>query len=156
MQYSLMNLMDMANLYAKRMSGCTKVSVGSVIVNGARDRIISFGANRAIPDLCKYRGCLRVEKYGNNDKTHRSPADCRAIHSEVDAIACAGCDLHGATILVTRYPCEACARAIVASGIREVVYGRDQKISEDTEQIFSDAGIRVTWLKAWTAPDAKN
>lgn len=148
------NLLDIANIYARVMSGCTKVKVGAVIVK--HGRTVSFGANRAVPDLCKTRGCLRVEKYGDNDKTHRSPADCRAIHSEVDAICNAREDLKGATIFVTRYPCEACARAIVSAGISRVIYGRQQSISEETAHIFEDAGVDVVWNKDWDAPDVRN
>lgn len=153
---SWVTLLNIADTYARHMSGCTKVHVGSIITNRERTRVISLGANRSIPDLCKCRGCLRVEKYGNNDKTHRGPDDCRAIHSEVDAICSAGCDLSGATIAVTRYPCEACARAIVTAGIREVVYGRKQSISRETSRIFEDAGVCVVWCKDWDAEDATN
>lgn len=134
--------LEMASNYAKVNSGCTKVSVGSCIVKN--DSIVSMGANRTIPNLCKLRGCLRIEKYGDNFKSHRNPEDCRAIHSEVDAIgkACRnGISLDGATIFITRYPCEACARLIVTSGIKKVIYGRDQKISELTRKIFEDACV---------------
>lgn len=132
----------MAGQYAKQMSGCTKVAVGSCLV---KDGItLTMGANRAMPDLCKCRGCLRIEKYGSNSKSHRNPEDCRAIHSEVDAIGKAaklGLYLGGATIYVTRYPCEACARLIITAGIKRVVYGRNQKVSEMTRQMFESAGV---------------
>lgn len=134
--------LEMARNYAKINSGCTKVRVGSCIVkNGS---IVSMGANRTMPNLCTMRGCLRVELYGDNSKLHRNPEDCRAIHSEVDAIgkACRnGISLDGATIFVTRYPCEACARLIVTSGIKKVVYGRNQKVSELTRKIFENASV---------------
>lgn len=137
--------LSLAGQYAKKMSGCTKVSVGSCIVkNGA---VVALGANRAIPDLCKVRGCLRIEKYGDNAKTHRNPEDCRAIHSEVDAIGKAarnGISLEGATIYITRYPCEACARLIIAAGIKEVVFGRNQPISEQTIAMFDSYGVKYT------------
>jgi dCMP deaminase len=117
--------------------------VGSTIV-GQNGKLISLGANRALPNLCKgNRGCLRVEKYGENSKLHRNPEDCRAIHSEIDAISQANCDLTDATIYVTRYPCEACARAIVAAGILTVVYGRETSISEETQHIFDSAEVEV-------------
>lgn len=131
-----------AGEYAKNHTGCTKVSVGSCI-HTLTGHVI-FGANRVIGDLCNKNGCLRIAKYGDNAKTHRNPDDCLAIHSEIDAISKAareGIDLEGATIFVTRYPCEACARAIAMSGIKKVVYGRNQKISEMTKQIFEDCGI---------------
>lgn len=148
--------LDLANAYANKMSGCRKVSVGSVIVDSVKQKILGVGANRSIPDLCKCRGCLREEKYGNNDKTHRNPGDCRAIHSEVDAICRSSGDLHGATIFITRYPCEGCARAIVAAGISDVVYGRQQKISEETARIFEEGHVDVTWEKGWDVPDVRN
>ena len=134
--------LKLAGEYAKAESGCTKVSVGSCIVkNGS---VVSLGANRTIPNLCRTRGCLRVELYGTNSKLHRNPEDCRAIHSEVDAIGKAarnGISLDGSTIYVTRYPCEACARLIITSGIKKVVYGRNQKISDLTRQMFESAKV---------------
>lgn len=148
--------LDIADLYAKAMTGCKKVHVGSIIMSDDHRTILGIGANRAFPELCKCRECLRVEKYGDNDKTHRGPADCRALHSEVDAICNSISSVKGATIFVTRYPCEACARAIVAAGIREVVYGRQQKITEETQRIFDDAGVSVVWFKEWSAPDVEN
>lgn len=130
--------------YAKISSGCVKVQVGSVI---ARDgNIISLGANRAIPDLCKFKGCLRVEKYGDDSKLHRNPEDCRAIHSEIDALcnletSAAGCSIH-----VTRYPCEGCAKAIVAAGIKEVYYAGDAEISDQTRSIFEAYNVSYTHI----------
>ena len=154
-QMSANKYLDMAQTYAEARSGCLKVAVGSCITD-EHGRILSFGANAAIPNLCKFQGCLRIEKYGNNDKTHRGPADCRAIHSEIDAIAHLERSARGGRIYVTRYPCEACARAIVAAGITEVYYGRKQDISEETEQIFAYNGVKVVRKSGWDAPDVMN
>lgn len=150
-----MSLLQFAGGYAKTHSGCTKVAVGSCIVS-KRGKILALGANKAIPNLCKTQGCLRIVKYGDNAKTHRNPDDCRAIHSEIDAICTAakfGVMVSGATIFVTRYPCEACARAIVAAGIAKVVYGRDQDISEMTKQIFDDAGVEYVKFSEYQEDD---
>lgn len=50
----------------------------------------------------------------------------RAIHAEMAAILSVARDkrhsLDGATMVVTTYPCHNCARHIVASGVREVIY----------------------------------
>lgn len=146
--------LSLAGQYAKHMTGCTKVAVGSCIVKN--NSIVALGANRAIPDLCKTRGCLRVELYGENSKIHRNPEDCRAIHSEVDAIGQAaknGIALDGATIYVTRYPCEACARLIITSGIKQVVYGRSQLISEQTRRMFEEAGVNCYNYKQYQEDD---
>ena len=134
--------LKMAGDYAKKKTGCTKVSVGSCIVT--RGGAVVLGANRVVKDRCKNEGCFRIAKYGDNAKTHRNPDDCLAIHSEIDAICNAafeGLSLEGATIFVTRYPCEACARAIIRAGIKNVIYGRNQEISPMTKQMFDDEGI---------------
>lgn len=49
----------------------------------------------------------------------------RAVHAEMSAItdaASRGVGIHGSTMYVTTFPCHHCARHIVASGIRRVVY----------------------------------
>ena len=146
--------LSIAHDYARRNSGCLKVVVGAVVVQN--DRIVSLGTNLAIPDMCRDEGCLRILKFGDDYKTHRGPTDCRAIHSEVQAICnCAkhGVSTQGATIYVTRYPCEGCARQIVAAGITKVVYGRQQEISEMTKEIFDAYNIECVWDKNFDAED---
>lgn len=143
--------LDFAQFYANKMSGCNKVSVGSVIVKD--NKPVIFGANRCIPNSCKTdRGCLRMEKYGEDSKNHRNPEDCRAIHSEIDAIcsaACSGVSIDGATIYVTRYPCEGCAKAIISSGIKKVVYGGTALISQQTRDMFDEFGIECIRIPDW-------
>lgn len=143
--------LDFAQMYANKVSGCRKVAVGSVIVK--EGQIVALGANRGVPNLCKtMRGCMRVEKYGEDSKSHRNPEDCRAIHSEIDAIcyaARAGISVEGAEIYVTRYPCESCAKAIIASGIRQVYYGGTAKISSQTEEMFDAHHVCCIYIPGW-------
>ena len=138
---------DLAQAYADLNSGCCQVSVGSVIVKNGK--VLSMGANRAIPDLCKTRGCLRVEKYGDDSKSHRNPEDCRAIHSEIDAISKASVDLTGSTIVVTRYPCEGCAKAIIAAGIHSVYYGGESRISSQTADMFDSYHVDYHFVEGY-------
>lgn len=143
-----------ANEYAKKNSTCAKVQVGSMIVPRGRHLHI-FGCNHGVMN-CKVNGCRRVRLYGENSKTHRLPSDCDALHSEVDAICNAakmGVDLLGATIYVTRYPCEACARAIGEAGIKEVVYGRNETMSDYSKLILNCYGVKVKKVKEWTEED---
>lgn len=158
--FNYLDLLDLAHSYAKTESGCCKVTVGSIIVEEKQNpRILAFGANKTLPVNCRSKGCLRIQKYGNDDKTHRNPDDCRAIHSEIAAIAAAarqGISLKGATIVVTRYPCEACARAIVEAGIQKVVYGRKQTIPQSSYEILKSARVTVIHYSNWDAEDAIN
>lgn len=157
-RYTLRRMLDFAHAYSLENSGCNKVQVGSVIgffdprMRGGFG-VESYGANRCIPNKCKTEGCLRVKKYGEDSKNHRLPADCRAVHSELDAIIGARGDVNDEIICVTRYPCEACARAIVRAGLSMVAYGRQQKISAETEEIFKSGGVEVIHIPEWDAED---
>jgi len=46
----------------------------------------------------------------------------RAVHAEASALFSAGYSARGATLFVTTFPCHECARHIVLSGIKRVVY----------------------------------
>ena len=143
--------LDTAHRWAIYKSGCTKVQVGCLIMS--TDRRSALGANTT-DKSCKLHGCLRIQKYGDDAKSHRNPDDCRACHSEIDALANAaaqGIKTLGATAYVTRYPCEACARALVRAGITRIVYGREQEISSMTKEILK--GIEVVWLRGWKRED---
>lgn len=123
--------------FAKDYSTCCKAQVGAAIIRGKK--CIALEANTTSPDNCKLSGCHRMKIYGDDSKSHRLPSDCYAIHAEIKAIAAAAYRVEttsGATIYVTRYPCEACARAIVAAGITHVVYAGKENISEQTAQIL--------------------
>ena len=73
-------------------------------------------------------------------------------HSELNAILnFRGGSLEGATIYVTLFPCNECAKAIIQSGISEIVYLYD-KYADTPETIASkrmleSAGVRTTQLK---------
>lgn len=152
MELNIMMCLDIAQRYAESYSGCEKVKVGSVIVKDGK--IVSLGANRTILYDCLKLGCLRKKKYGENNKEHRNSGDCSSIHSEIDAIAKSSSSLEGATIYVTRYPCEECTKAIISAGIKKVYYGRAQSISKVTKSIFDRAHIEIVHIGEWCADDA--
>lgn len=150
--------LDMAHRYAVLNTGCTKVAVGTIITTRGSEyerNIVSIGANVVIGDRCLMNGCQRVELYGNNHKEHRLPSDCRAVHSEITALLKLkhyGKSDH-LTAYITRYPCEACARALVIAGVTRIVWGRQQYISEQTEEILYYGGISAVWCNFWKAED---
>ena len=153
-------VLDSAQEYADKNSTCCKVKVGSCIIPDTNTFSNPFentihGCNHGYYN-CKQNGCRRIKLYGNASKEHRLPSDCDALHSEIDAIckaAAKGIKIHGATIFVTRYPCEACARAIIASGIKKVFYGRKENISEYTAEMFYKAGVKVEKIESWERED---
>ena len=98
-------------------------SIGAVIVKDKR--IMTTGYNGAPAGLktCRERGeCLR-RKMGIASGTRAEV--CYAIHAEQNAILQAaklGICIDGATLYCTHQPCSVCAKMIVNTGIRRVVY----------------------------------
>lgn len=154
--------LDSAQEYADKNSTCAKVKVGSCIIPSIPGSPVTtnfnhtvYGCNHGVTN-CKENGCRRIKLYGEASKEHRLPSDCDALHSEIDAISTAakkGISTEGATIFVTRYPCEACARAIAASGIKKIYYGRKESISSYTALILADADIEVNHVVQWERED---
>lgn len=94
--------------------------VGACIVS-PDNKILSMGYN-GFP-----RGCSDDEFPWNREG---EPLDCKYMyvtHSELNAILnYRGGSLDGAKLYVTLFPCNECAKAIIQSGIREVIYADDK------------------------------
>ena len=152
--------LDIIYSKAQKETGCLKVAVGCGIYNYEGTRTC-IGVNRVFTDYCKNKGCYRKELYGDDGKEHRLPSDCLAIHAEIDALARLSHNCFYEcyseqnrlfmphTAIITRYPCEACARALVAAGIREIYYGGEQEISHMTENLFKAYKKTVFHIKDW-------
>lgn len=79
------------------------------------------------------------------------------VHAELNAILNAsGKDLKGARIYVDLFPCNECAKAIIQSGIREVIYLSDKYANTPATQasklMLTTAGVRLTQMH----PDIDN
>lgn len=149
--------LDQAQKYADKESGCRKVAVGALLLP-SKHKVTLLGANITLPKSCRVAGCRRVDLYGEDSKNHRLPSDCRSLHSEIAVISEAakyGMSTDRATLFVTRYPCEACARTIVNAGISTVYYGREQVISEETARIFKSHNVEVKHISSWTYEDTE-
>lgn len=69
-------------------------------------------------------------------------------HAELNAILNARQSIEGATLYVTLFPCNECAKAIIQSGIKHIYYMRAKNDTEDKAKIlkatckmFTDAGV---------------
>ena len=109
----------------KTRSTCLRRQVGAIIV---KDRqILSTGYNGAPTGLkhCQETGCLRKQLSVPSGERHEL---CRGLHAEQNAIIQAslhGVKIEGATIYVTVQPCVVCAKMIINSGIKRLVYKGD-------------------------------
>lgn len=71
------------------------------------------------------------------------------VHAELNAILNAsGKDLRGARIYVALFPCNECAKAIIQSGIKEVVYlsdkYKDTPMTMASKRMLQIAGVKLT------------
>lgn len=136
--------MDMAEVVAT-WSSCYQENrhVGAVVVKDKR--ILTTGYNGAPQGIksCSERGvCLRRER---NIPSGTMQEVCYAVHAEQNAICQAakiGVSLDGATLYCTHQPCVICARIIINSGIKRVIYKHGYP-DEFAMQLFSESGLEV-------------
>jgi len=109
--------MGIAMLSAMR-SKDPNTQVGCCIVSD-KNRILSVGYNgfpNGIPDTE-----FPWSREGEDNKY------LYTAHSELNAILnCRGVNLEGAKMYVTLFPCNECAKAIIQSGIKTLVYADDK------------------------------
>lgn len=132
--------MGIAALSAMR-SKDPNTQVGACIV-GRDMRILSLGYN-GMPI-----GCHDDQMPWQNEGT---PLDTKypfVCHAELNAILNSGIhSLEGAVIYTTLFPCNECAKAIIQSGIKTVVYDSNKYADSDnvhaSNKMFAMAGIVV-------------
>ncbi|MCR4645100.1 MAG: dCMP deaminase family protein [Oscillospiraceae bacterium] len=110
--------MGIALLSAQR-SKDDHTQVGACIVN-AEKKIVSVGYN-GMP-----RGCSDDELPWEREGEFLATKYPYVCHAELNAILNSNVPLHDCTLYVTLFPCNECAKAIIQSGIRRVVYLSDK------------------------------
>ena len=74
------------------------------------------------------------------------------VHAELNAILNAhGKNLVGAKLYGSLFPCNECAKAIIQSGIREVIYLSDKyadtEMTKVSRRMLTSAGVKLTQMK---------
>ncbi len=131
--------MGIALLSAKR-SKDPSTQVGACIVNKDK-RILSMGYN-GMPRCCSDDE-FPWEKNDN-------PLDSKYLyvcHAELNAILnCDRGNVRDCIVYTTLFPCNECAKAIIQSGIAEVVYMEDKYSDSDSviasKKMFDTAGVK--------------
>ena len=116
-----------------RRSKDPNTQVGCCIVS-ADNKILSMGYN-GLP-----RGC-------SDDEFPLETKYVYTVHSELNAILnYSGGSLEGAKLYVSLFPCNECAKAIIQSGIKEVIYDCDKYADTSSvmasKRMFDSAGVR--------------
>lgn len=110
--------MGVAYLSAQR-SKDPSTQVGACIVN-EDNRIVSIGYN-GLPSGCNDED-FPWERDGELAET-KYPY---VVHAELNAILNTTTNIKGCSIYVTHFPCNECAKAVIQSGIAEIVYASDK------------------------------
>ena len=133
-------------MLAARRSKDPSTQVGACIVS-ADNIIISTGYN-GMPKGCS-DDAFPWERSGAENET-KYPY---VVHAELNAVLNAnGRDLRGSKLYVALFPCNECAKAIIQSGIREIVYLSDKY--KDTmgnlasKKMLDAAGVKYTRLQS--------
>ncbi len=110
--------MSLAHLSALR-SKDPNTGVGAVIVDNMH-RIVSIGYN-GMP-----RGCDDELFPWNREGSFIDSKYAYVVHAELNAILNSPRSVQDCTIYVSLFPCNECAKAIIQSGIKKIVYESDK------------------------------
>ena len=131
--------MGVAMLSAKR-SKDPSTQVGACIVNN-ENRIMSVGYN-GMPKGCSDEAFPWDRVGGVLDTKYAF-----VCHAELNAILnCDRGNVRDCIVYTTLFPCNECAKAIIQSGIKEVVYMADKYADSDSviaaKRMFDTAGVK--------------
>ena len=133
--------MGIAMLSAER-SKDSSTQVGACIVN-CENKIVSVGYN-GMPTGCNDDE-MPWERTGDSALDTKYPFVC---HAELNAILNSSSGkLSGCTLYVTLFPCNECAKAIIQSGIKRVVYYANKYAGTEGVKasviLFSKCGVET-------------
>ena len=137
--------MEITKLVAKR-STCLSTPKGAIIIKD--NRIIATGysgAPKGVTSCYESGKCLKRDLgYGHGEGHDK----CLAVHAEANAIlqaASLGISCKDGIMFCTHQPCSDCAKLIINSGIRTVVY-LEPYPSLLTDDLLSKSGVSmVKW-----------
>ena len=133
-------------MLAARRSKDPNTQVGACIVS-PDNIIISTGYN-GMPKGCSDDE-FPWERKADTEVDTKYPY---VVHAELNAILNAnGRDLRGSRIYVALFPCNECAKAIIQSGVKEVLYLSDKyadtMMNLASKRMLMAAGVKFTKLK---------
>ncbi len=125
--------LEMARIWAQN-SYCQRRQVGALVVKNGM--IISDGYNgtpSGFENICE------------DDNGVTKPYVLHAEANAITKLARSSNNSDGATIYITASPCIECAKLIIQSGIKRVVYGEKYRLTDGID-LLERAGIEVEYL----------
>lgn len=134
--------MGLAHLSALR-SKDPSTQVGACIVD-ENNKVVSIGYN-GFP-----MGCSDDEFPWGREGGMLDTKYAFVVHAELNAILNSTRSLAGCTLYVSLFPCNECAKAIIQSGIRKIIYECDKYAQEDnviaSKKMLRAAGVELVQL----------
>lgn len=133
-------------MFSAQRSKDSNTQVGACIVNNDK-KIVSVGYN-GMPTGCNDDE-MPWERDGDSQLDTKYPFVC---HAELNAILNSNIgNLSGCTLYVTLFPCNECAKAIIQSGIKRVVYYSNKYAGTDSVKassfLFERCGVEFCEYK---------
>jgi len=131
--------MGIALLSAKRSKDPSS-QVGACIVDTKTNRILSVGYN-GLPRFCSDDEYPWTREGESMDTKY-----FYVVHAELNAILNnRGANLEGSRLYTTLFPCNECTKAIIQSGIKQIVYLSDKygdsNIVKASKRMLTSAGV---------------
>ena len=134
--------MGLAHLSALR-SKDPNTQVGACIVDNEH-KVVSIGYN-GMP-----RGCDDESMPWQREGGFLETKYAYVVHAELNAILNSPRSLKDCTIYVSLFPCNECAKAIIQSGIKKVIYESDKYATADnviaSKKMLNEAGVTLEQL----------
>ena len=126
--------LQMARIWAQN-SYCQRRQVGALVVKNGM--IISDGYNGTPSGF---------ENVCEDDNGLTKPYVLHAEANAITKLARSSNNSDGSTIYITASPCIECAKLIIQSGIKRVVYGEKYRLTDGIE-LLERAGIEVVFME---------
>ena len=134
--------MGIAHLSALR-SKDPNTQVGACIVD-EDNKVVSIGYN-GMP-----RGCDDAKMPWERQGGFLTTKYAYVVHAELNAILNSPRSVKGCTLYVSLFPCNECAKAIIQSGIKKIIYESDKYDGTEgniaSKRMLNEAGIKLVHL----------
>ena len=133
----------MARISAEN-SYCARRQVGALVV---KDKMIISDGYNGTPS--------GFENVCEDDNNVTKPYVLHAEANAITKLARSNNNSDGATIYITASPCIECAKLIIQSGIKRVVYGEKYRLTDGID-LLKRAGIEVIYMEVKSELDVKH
>lgn len=139
----------------RERSNCLRMSTGAVLIKDKRIIATGYNGTPSGTKNCFEGGCERcLKRHKENLKEYEGKELCVCIHAEQNALlqsALHGMSTNTSVLYTTTSPCLQCAKALINTGVKEVIYIDDHYSKEHPDnlgiKLLKSAGVKVRRYK---------